>query len=671
MDVIEVRAEVFQRLKERRKVTKASVRRRINDIEKLLCVIDNFDEVIAAEKVLDEAMERFYRAHGDYHQILQTVEERQMSIIYLRDQVKLYQDFKDGNPLNYHLFMKTIENSVGKFTEDWDIRLQLLIHHCTGKAREANKSCGMLNGMQGYEKAKELLKKRFGEKYLVSKAWIDKLSYGPPNKLYDSEVLNDLADDLENCEITLKVSGRLDQVNNEDRMVQILQRVPPYLRSRWLKTVQEIRVCGRDPTFTDLKKLIRTAANEKSDPVFGSILDPVFKQDRSKVRPRTRFSSTHAVHAGSTDLAISPRYRVGIGRGFVPVRWSVGLTLKPSIKCFLCNGGHKLETCGQFRAKSSEEKFKFVRDRKLCENCLSYSHFGSGCKSLRSCTIEQCTIARKHLQSLHDALVASFRSKNGEGNNERVSGPGVDQLPAELHAQQSHHAMKRNIEAFDTKPEIKALPIVPVKVKGRGKDVIVTTYALLDSGSTSSWCSESLAKRLGVVGSRVQVSLSTIETDSSPLSCRRVNLEVMGMSEVNMVELPDVLTKDKLNVSTDCVSSQDDVDRLPHLSNMKVPKVIRSDVELLIGQDVPEALEPCEVRSCRGKGPYATKTKFGWTLNGPLGRHSCFEKRYVNFIRADEELDGMFQQFMNLECSESVSDPTFALSRQDEKVLSI
>ena len=89
----------------------------------------------------------------------------------------------DGNPLNYHLFMKTFENSVETSTEDGDIRLQLLIQHCTGKAREAIKSCRMLNGMQGYEKAKELLKKRFGEKYLVSKSWIDKLSYGPPIRL--------------------------------------------------------------------------------------------------------------------------------------------------------------------------------------------------------------------------------------------------------------------------------------------------------------------------------------------------------------------------------------------------------------------------------------------------------------------------------------------------------
>ena len=75
------------------------------------------------------------------------------------------------------------------------------------------------------------------------------------------------------------------------------------------------------------------------------------------------------------------------------------------------------------------------------------------------------------MKSLHDALVASFRSRDREGNNERVSGPGVDQIPAELHTQQSHHVMKRNFEAFDTKPEIKALPIVPVKVKGRGEDV--------------------------------------------------------------------------------------------------------------------------------------------------------------------------------------------------------
>ena len=91
----------------------------------------------------------------------------------------------------------------------------------------------------------------------------------------------------------------------------------------------------------------------------------------------------------------------------------------------------------------------------------------------------------------------------------------------------------------------------------------------------------------------------------------------------------------------------------------------------MIVQDVHEAIEPCEIRSCRGNEPHATKTKFGWALNGPLGRHSCLEKRYVNFIRTDEELGQMLQQLKNLEFSESGSDPTNTLSRQDEKALSV
>lgn len=49
--------------------------------------------------------------------------------------------------------------------------------------------------------------------------------------------------------------------------------------------------------------------------------------------------------------------------------------------------------------------------------------------------------------------------------------------------------------------------------------------------------------------------------------------------------------------------------------------------------------------------PYATNTKFGWTLNGPLGRHGRSGKRHVNFARVDEELAQQFFQFIDLEIS--------------------
>ena len=95
-----------------------------------------------------------------------------------------------------------------KCTKDDSLRLQLLIKYCTGKAKEPIKRCGMMSGKDGYVKAKKLLEECFGEKYVVSNAWIEKLSEGPPIKQNDREALLDLADDLESCEITLTVARR-------------------------------------------------------------------------------------------------------------------------------------------------------------------------------------------------------------------------------------------------------------------------------------------------------------------------------------------------------------------------------------------------------------------------------------------------------------------------------
>ena len=117
--------------------------------------------------------------------------------------------------------------------------------------------------------------------------------------------------------------------------------------------------------------------------------------------------------------------------------------------------------------------------------------------------------------------------------------------------------MKSSVSIACGSHEYKALPIVPVKVKGRGSGEIIT-YALLDNHST-------MAKKLGVVGQRIEVSLSAIEKNCNPTSCHGVCLEITDMDEINMIELPVVLTKEKLNISTDGVACQHDVNRWFHL----------------------------------------------------------------------------------------------------------
>ena len=95
-DVEEPTVEMSQRsLKTSRKVAKASVTRKMNEIVSLMCAVENVNVAIAVESELDEAMENFYRAHDDYHRLLTRVEAQEESVSYFTKQIKKYLDFKE------------------------------------------------------------------------------------------------------------------------------------------------------------------------------------------------------------------------------------------------------------------------------------------------------------------------------------------------------------------------------------------------------------------------------------------------------------------------------------------------------------------------------------------------------------------------------------------------
>ena len=124
-----------------------------------------------------------------------------------------------------------------------------------------------------------------------------------------------------------------------------------------------------------------------------------------------------------------------------------------------------------------------------------------------------------------------------------------------------------------------------------------------------------------------------------------------------------------LPISSESVPRQEDVDRWPHLKGIRIAE-IDARVGLLIGHDVPKALEPKEVKESQDGGPYATRTLFGWAINGPLGRNRN-ATRTTNFIRRDAELDHMFRRFCNMEFSDSLLDSKREMSLDDKRALEI
>ena len=216
---------------------------------------------------------------------------------------------------------------------------------------------------------------------------------------------------------------------------------------------------------------------------------------------------------------------------------------------------------------------------------------------------------------------------------------------------------------------ITGLAVVPVKVKAKGGHKTVETYAFLDTGSNTTFCTEQLMQQLGLEGKNSTLSLTTLETANALTECSVVNLEILDLNEEHMVELPKVFSRPNLPISRENVANQHDVDRWPHLRGIDIPSV-DAEVGLLIGSDVPEALQPREVRKSKDGGPFATRTIFGWVINGPLGRKGS-QRHIANFVQADAQLNQQFQQFCNREFNDSIYETKMSMSQNDQRALKI
>ncbi|XP_013409838.1 uncharacterized protein LOC106173299 [Lingula anatina] len=213
-----------------------------------------------------------------------------------------------------------------------------------------------------------------------------------------------------------------------------------------------------------------------------------------------------------------------------------------------------------------------------------------------------------------------------------------------------------------------ALPIISVKVRGQVQTKFVETYALLDSGSTQSFCSEELTRSLNLESTRKihNIVLNTLGHQKRVFS-KSVNLEVTNADETLIYDMTDILTRPKLNIGTDKIVTQEELDNWQHLKDIKLPDVEIDQVHILIGQDMPELLKPREIREGKTGMPYAVRTALGWTINGPIGERSR-ENVSSYFVNTSNEPQ---DQIKNL-CQLDGHDEDFsAMSVNDKKVMTI
>jgi len=135
-----------------------------------------------------------------------------------------------------------------------------------------------------------------------------------------------------------------------------------------------------------------------------------------------------------------------------------------------------------------------------------------------------------------------------------------------------------------------ALPIVPVMVSNDQQDIVVSTYALLDSGSINSFCSHSrwisfvsLVKSL--------LSITTLDKADTVSEVQSVTLQVTSVNTAASVTLPAVYVRPQMYVNgLDAVKSTD-LKQWFHLCDIMFP-----DVSLSKDNRVPKAQDTVYTR---------------------------------------------------------------------------
>lgn len=484
-----------------------------------------------------------------------------------------------GDPLEFRKFVRQFTAKIIANSDSEDEKMNYLEQFTYGDAGRVVQGFSHLDGTHAFNAAMKQLEERYGDTEVIANTFIKKALDWPVIKSGDSKALDQFALFLIECKNAANSIAAMQILEYSENIKQLMCKLPYHLHDRWRNIVLRTRSYKQTIKFEHFVKFVEDEAKKVNDLTYGSsVIGPKMKSDTSR-----NFNQRRGVRQGS---ALATHINTP----------STNLQ-NMQVKCSYCEKPHKLENCTSISKLDHMEKLNHLKSLALCFGCLKKGHMTKKCMSRLSCSV----CGKSHPTILHYGSKA--QNKQDTNNLSSNISSCSNQRTSDVVSQ---------IGAGDYKNSC-AMAIVPVKVKLRDKLKTIDTYAFFDTGSSVSFCTDSLMKQLGGSGKHKQIKLNTMGSPLKLNTCMLDGLQVCDNDMNHIINLPTVYTKDEMPVTDAHIPTNDELSKWPHLNGIRLPE-IDSSVGLMIGNNVPDAYTPFEVATGPTGSPHATKTRLGWII---------------------------------------------------------
>ncbi|XP_073785217.1 uncharacterized protein [Danio rerio] len=453
--------------------------------------------------------------------------------------------------------------------------------YLAGEARKAVEGFFYKNSDDTYQGAWRVLEERYGNPFIIQRAFRERLMRWPKVGVNDPFSLREFSDFLQGCVEAIPQVKGLSILNDCEENYKLLKKLPEWIVCKWNRiVVEELDMTGDYPSFKQFAEFLKEskiACNPFTSPLLVS----------SKVPDDKYLKRAKAFNIKAQVKDSRPEFKV-------------------TSPCSVCKSEmHSIVKCPIFAEKPMDDKRSFIRENHMCFGCLRRGHIFRDCRRRHICG----TCGLRHPTCLHED-----KRKHSEVSQADITSEAYTSQEGQ---RAMSYAVTQHVSATSS-----IVPVFISTVEEPQNEIL--TYALLDTQSDTSFILKDFIDELQVSSQAVKLKLSTMTTTDTITSSNKVSgLRIRGLQGGKCIQIPQVYTCDFIPVDKAHIPTKKTAlcwSHLKHIAN-EMPPLQSCDIGLLIGYDCPSALAPLEVIIGKENEPFAQKTALGWSIIGLCNPH--------------------------------------------------